>query len=242
MIADIAIDWTAQLPLIVHMAVLGLDSVRPLVHEHCKRVLVNLVVAHSRHMVPTRDVASVLLTNQLGASQLSLASNCNRSLASNSGRFDTVSSHATTALVGDTGSTNSAAGSRAETPAPSSLSASTNSVRPRDANARVRVLFNDNLTGRFPSVHELVVAIMATLTEKYRHRKMSDALTIVLQVECAAVAERRCDGAKLAHRQRRTTQLFRVALGRSVRSTVARGSRGKPVGADGDRCGAELLQ
>uniref|UniRef100_A0A914W2H8 Protein furry n=1 Tax=Plectus sambesii TaxID=2011161 RepID=A0A914W2H8_9BILA len=163
-IADIAIDWTLHLPLIVHSAVLGLDSIRPLVHDHCKRVLVNLIVAHSRHMVPTREVASVLLTNQLAASQLSLASNCNRSLASTSSRFDTVNSQATTALVGDTGTTNSAAGSRAQTPAPSSLSASTSSMRPRDAKARV--LFNDSLMGRFHSVHELVVSMMATLTEK----------------------------------------------------------------------------
>lgn len=203
-IADIAIDWTIHLPMIVHTAVLGLDSIRPLVHEHCKRVLVNLIVAHSRHMVSTREVASVLLTNQLGASQLSLASNCNRSLASNSGRFDTVNSQATTVLVGDTGTTNSTAGSRAETPAPSSLSASTSSVRPRDA--KTRVLFNDSLTGRFQSIHELVVAIMATLTEKCAFCSPNSSspfppLTIsCLQFERPPLAERRCNGEKLAHR------------------------------------------
>eukprot|EP00117_Sycon_ciliatum_P032387 scpid1600/ scgid25124/ Protein furry homolog-like; ALL1-fused gene from chromosome 4p12 protein len=39
-----AIKWNIFLPKLLHMAFLGLDHVKPLVYEHCKRLLTNLVM------------------------------------------------------------------------------------------------------------------------------------------------------------------------------------------------------
>lgn len=38
------VDWYLYLPLLLHVALLGLDLLRPLVYEHSKALLGNLVI------------------------------------------------------------------------------------------------------------------------------------------------------------------------------------------------------
>ena len=57
------IDWTVHLPLILHLAFLGLDNPRPLIHEHCKKLLLNsllVLAAHNDHF----SVAKTVLSNK----------------------------------------------------------------------------------------------------------------------------------------------------------------------------------
>lgn len=64
----VELDWTIHVPLMLHILFLGLDHTRPLVHQHCKQLLLNLLIVlaqHNDHLT----VAHVLLnskTNQLG--------------------------------------------------------------------------------------------------------------------------------------------------------------------------------
>lgn len=62
------LDWSIHVPLMLHILFLGLDHSRTLVHEHCKQLLLNLLIVladHSDHL----SVAQILLnrkTVQLG--------------------------------------------------------------------------------------------------------------------------------------------------------------------------------
>ncbi|KAJ9600360.1 hypothetical protein L9F63_009330, partial [Diploptera punctata] len=62
------LDWSIHVPLMLHILFLGLDHNRPLVHEHCKQLLLNLLLVladHNDHLT----VAHILLnckTSQLG--------------------------------------------------------------------------------------------------------------------------------------------------------------------------------
>ncbi|XP_075228459.1 microtubule binding protein furry isoform X2 [Lycorma delicatula] len=62
------LDWPIHVPLMLHILFLGLDHSRTLVHEHCKQLLLNLLLVladHSDHL----SVAQILLnrkTAQLG--------------------------------------------------------------------------------------------------------------------------------------------------------------------------------
>jgi hypothetical protein len=62
------VDWSIHVPLMLHILFLGLDHNRPLVHEHCKQLLLNLLLVladHSDHLT----VAHILLnckTSELG--------------------------------------------------------------------------------------------------------------------------------------------------------------------------------
>ena len=38
------IDWTQHIPLLLHIAFLGLDHTRALIHEHCKQMILHLLV------------------------------------------------------------------------------------------------------------------------------------------------------------------------------------------------------
>lgn len=64
----VELDWTVHVPLMLHILFLGLDHTRPLVHQHCKQLLLNLLIVlaqHNDHLT----VAHVLLnskTEQLG--------------------------------------------------------------------------------------------------------------------------------------------------------------------------------
>ena len=43
------VDWSVHLPLILHMSILGLDHNRCLVSEHCKQLLLNLLLVLAEH-------------------------------------------------------------------------------------------------------------------------------------------------------------------------------------------------
>ncbi|XP_017780111.1 PREDICTED: protein furry isoform X2 [Nicrophorus vespilloides] len=61
-------DWTIHVPLMLHILFLGLDHTRSLVHQHCKQLLLNLLIVlaqHNDHL----SVAHILMnskTNMLG--------------------------------------------------------------------------------------------------------------------------------------------------------------------------------
>ena len=38
------IDWTQHIPLLLHIAFLGLDHTRALIHEHCKQMILHLLI------------------------------------------------------------------------------------------------------------------------------------------------------------------------------------------------------
>ncbi|CAB3359556.1 Hypothetical predicted protein [Cloeon dipterum] len=48
-IDGVDVDWSIHVPLMLHMAFLGLDHTRPLVHEHCRRLLLNLLLVLADH-------------------------------------------------------------------------------------------------------------------------------------------------------------------------------------------------
>lgn len=43
------VDWSIHLPLMLHILFLGLDHSRNLVHQHCKQLLLNLLIVLSEH-------------------------------------------------------------------------------------------------------------------------------------------------------------------------------------------------
>lgn len=64
----IELDWSVHVPLMLHIVFLGMDHTRPLVHEHCKQLLLNLLVVLAEHC-DHFTVAQIILnskTEQLG--------------------------------------------------------------------------------------------------------------------------------------------------------------------------------
>jgi len=45
----IEIDWAIHVPLMLHILLLGLDHTRPIVYQHCKQLLLNLLVVLAQH-------------------------------------------------------------------------------------------------------------------------------------------------------------------------------------------------
>lgn len=43
------VDWTIHVPLMLHILFLGLDHTRALVYQHCKQLLLNLLVVLAQH-------------------------------------------------------------------------------------------------------------------------------------------------------------------------------------------------
>ncbi|CAG0922142.1 unnamed protein product, partial [Notodromas monacha] len=67
------VDWWVHLPTMLHMIFLGLDHARQLVHDHCERLLLNLLVVlggHSDHWT----VARVLLDSRTDKATVNPAS------------------------------------------------------------------------------------------------------------------------------------------------------------------------
>lgn len=63
-VSGVPLDWGPHLPMLLHVLFLGLDHARPLVHEHCARLLLNLLVVVAQH----RDhlgVARILLDSRV---------------------------------------------------------------------------------------------------------------------------------------------------------------------------------
>lgn len=52
------INWAAHLPLLLHVLFLGLDHVKPLVYEHCKRLLTNLVLVLACKVETRHDITA----------------------------------------------------------------------------------------------------------------------------------------------------------------------------------------
>lgn len=42
------LDWTLHIPLMLHILFVGLDHTRPIVRDHCKQLLINLLVCLSK--------------------------------------------------------------------------------------------------------------------------------------------------------------------------------------------------
>ena len=58
-----SVDWSVHMPLMLHIIFLGMDNSRAIVHQHCKQLLLNLLVVlgcHKDHL----SVAGVLLNNK----------------------------------------------------------------------------------------------------------------------------------------------------------------------------------
>ncbi|XP_022655915.1 protein furry-like isoform X2 [Varroa destructor] len=47
--AGISVDWSPHIPLLLHVAFLGLDNGKQLVYEHCRKLLLHLLVAVAQH-------------------------------------------------------------------------------------------------------------------------------------------------------------------------------------------------
>ncbi|XP_031631504.1 protein furry isoform X4 [Contarinia nasturtii] len=65
------IDWTLHIPIMLHILFLGLDHTRPIVRDHCKQLLLNLLVVlaeHNDHL----NVAKILLNAQTSKMGLGL--------------------------------------------------------------------------------------------------------------------------------------------------------------------------
>lgn len=45
----IELDWTIHVPLMLHILFLGLDHTRSLVYQHCKQLLLNLLIVLAQH-------------------------------------------------------------------------------------------------------------------------------------------------------------------------------------------------
>lgn len=57
------LDWTLHVPLMLHILFLGIDHTRPIVRDHCKQLLLNLLVVlagHNDHLT----VAKIMLNSQ----------------------------------------------------------------------------------------------------------------------------------------------------------------------------------
>lgn len=62
-IDGVSIDWSPHIPLMLHVIFLGLDHTRSLVHEHCKKLLLNLLIVLSQHN-DHLNIARILLNNK----------------------------------------------------------------------------------------------------------------------------------------------------------------------------------
>lgn len=61
---DIHVDWTPNIPLMLHIIFLGLDHSKMIVYEHCKQLLLNLLVVCCKHE-DNLSVARILLKNRI---------------------------------------------------------------------------------------------------------------------------------------------------------------------------------
>ena len=61
---DIHVDWTPHIPLMLHIIFLGMDHSKAIVYEHCKQLLLNLLVACCKHN-DNLTVARILLKNRI---------------------------------------------------------------------------------------------------------------------------------------------------------------------------------
>lgn len=68
----IELDWAIHVPLMLHILFLGLDHTRTIVYQHCKQLLLNLLVVLAQHH-DHLTVAHVLLNSQSMQLELGLS-------------------------------------------------------------------------------------------------------------------------------------------------------------------------
>lgn len=59
---DIQVDWSVHVPLMLHVLFLGMDHSKPLVFEHCKQLLLNLLIVTCNHK-DNLTISRILLNN-----------------------------------------------------------------------------------------------------------------------------------------------------------------------------------
>lgn len=57
------IDWTLHIPTMLHILFLGLDHTRPIVRDHCKQLLLNMLMVLAEHM-DHLTIAKIVLNSQ----------------------------------------------------------------------------------------------------------------------------------------------------------------------------------
>lgn len=68
----IELDWSIHVPLMLHILFLGLDHTRPMVYQHCKELLLNLLIVlaqHNDHLT----IAHILLNSKTKHLELGLS-------------------------------------------------------------------------------------------------------------------------------------------------------------------------
>lgn len=55
------VDWTLHVPIMLHILFLGLDHTRPIVRDHCKQLLLNLLVNIDSILRSLRSASTCLL-------------------------------------------------------------------------------------------------------------------------------------------------------------------------------------
>lgn len=58
-------NWYDHIPLLLHIAVLGLDSLRPSICHHSRQVIINIILLQSGEIVSASQLSNILLTNQV---------------------------------------------------------------------------------------------------------------------------------------------------------------------------------
>ena len=58
-------SWDKDLPLLLHVLFLGFDHLQPLVSEHCKHLLVSLLVLLANRQEPALAAQLLMLQQQL---------------------------------------------------------------------------------------------------------------------------------------------------------------------------------
>lgn len=69
---SVDLDWSVHIPLMLHILFLGMDQSRNLINQHCKQLLLNLLIVlanHSDHL----SVAQILLSRKVTHSNLGLS-------------------------------------------------------------------------------------------------------------------------------------------------------------------------
>uniref|UniRef100_A0A0R3RWW2 MOR2-PAG1_N domain-containing protein n=1 Tax=Elaeophora elaphi TaxID=1147741 RepID=A0A0R3RWW2_9BILA len=75
-------EWCDHIPLLLHIAVLGLDSLRPPICHHSRQVIINIILLQAGEIVSASQLSNILLTNQINwADQVSIISSADDSRA-----------------------------------------------------------------------------------------------------------------------------------------------------------------
>ncbi|KHJ49277.1 hypothetical protein D918_00402 [Trichuris suis] len=64
-LADMDVDWSVHLPLMLHISFLGLDHSRAMVNNHCKQLLINLAALYGSRSISGLNVTRFLNTRSI---------------------------------------------------------------------------------------------------------------------------------------------------------------------------------